>query len=792
MSCTGPAAAAGPEIVDGYVVEHGGIRLEITAPREDIIRVRMGRPDLPENASWAVEAPARGARVPMHMESQNHLVKLRTQRVEVEVNDALNVSIFDAGGLPLLQDVGAGFAFENGGLVLTKAAPADMRYFGLGDKAGPLDRRGRSFTLWNTDAFGFTAATDPLYKAIPFFIGAGTGGRSFGFFLDNTWRTNFDFGKRDPDVLSIEAAGGAVDYYVLAGPDPKAVLRQYAWLTGAAPLIPMWALGFQQSHWGYLTQAAARSVADHLRQDQIPADVLYLDIDYQDRKRPFTVDSTAFPDLKQFVADLRAENLRLVLITDLHIADAPGQGYAPYDSGEAAGVFLKTPAGADYVGKVWPGDAVFPDFSRAAVREWWGAQYAEFVRIGVSGFWNDMNEPSIFEVGSKTMPNDTVHGIDEPGFAPRTASHAEMHNVYGMLNSRATYDGLLKLSPGRRPFVLTRASYAGGQRYAATWTGDNTSSWEQLHMSIAMLASLALSGFAYAGDDIGGFSGQPPSADLLTRWIEVGAFNPIFRDHYDFGKRPQEVWVDGPRQEAIRRRFIEERYRLMPYIYGLAEENSRTGLPILRPVFLEFPQTLGKDWDSSGQPDEFMLGGDLLIAPPTTWESEAPYKIILPGSGWYDYWTGERLETSQTAETPRLDRLPVFVRPGSILVTQPLVQSTAEIPHGPLFVNVYPGAGCAGSLYLDDGDSFAYRQGAYLRQEFTCTTGGSSDIVIGRRTGRYPPWWSQMSVVVHGWDHEPRVRMNGKPVSSRYDARSGTVTMILPDQSGPARLSMGP
>ncbi|MGH8253018.1 MAG: TIM-barrel domain-containing protein [Steroidobacteraceae bacterium] len=791
------AAAETSGSTDALVLKAGDTTLEITAPRADIVRVRMGHPNLPENASWAVEAAPRGARTPMKSQRDGNITRLDTGALAVEVDaSTLQVSILDANGKPLLQDAGAGVAFNSGGFALTKSAPEGVHYFGLGDKAGTLDRRGGLYTLWNTDAYGYSSAADPLYKSIPFFIGADADGRSFGFFLDNTWRSNFDFGKRDSHKLVVEAAGGPIDYYVMAGPDPRAVVQQYAWLTGAAPLAPLWSLGFQQSHWSYKTQDIAQGIADRLRADRVPADVLYLDIDYQDRNRPFTVNTQAFPDLKQFVARLRGQGLRLVLITDLHIADAPDQGYAPYDTGKAADLFLKTPAGADYVGKVWPGDAVFPDFSRAQARAWWGEQYAGFVKLGVSGFWNDMNEPAIFDVPGKTMPLDVVHAIDEPGFAARKASHAEMHNVYGMLNSRATFEGLMKLAPDERPFVLTRASYAGGQRYAATWTGDNTSSWEHLHLSINMLANLGLSGFAYSGDDIGGFAGRQPSADLLTRWIEVGAFNPIFRDHYDNAKAAQEVWVDGPEHEAIRRRFIEERYRLMPYIYGLAEENSRTGLPILRPVFLEFPATVGSDWGNSGQGSQFMLGDELLIAPPEVWESPAPYKITLPGSGWFDYWTGQRLASAQLSVTPRLDHLPVFVRPGAILVMQPLVQSTSEMPRGPLSLHVYPGEHCAGHVYLDDGVSLAYQRGEYLRQAFSCASGAASsapslDIAFAQREGRYAPWWQQISIIVHGWTGGAAARLNGKTVHGDVDAASGTLTVVIPDQPRAATLRIG-
>ena len=423
-------------------------------------------------------------------------------------------------------------------------------------------------------------------------------------------------------MLALGAVGGPVDYYVIAGPAPKDVVRAYGWLTGVSPLPPRWALGFQQSRYSYGTEAEVRAIAGRLRSDRIPADALYLDIDYQDRNRPFTVDRQAFPDLGRLLGDLQRQQFHVVMITDLHIAAAPDQGYAPYDSGQALGAFVRRPDGATFVGEVWPGAAVFPDFSRTAVRDWWGELYAGLLQQGASGFWNDMNEPALFATRSKTLPLDTVHRIESAGFRPRDASHAELHNVFGMLNSQATYEGLLRLQPDQRPFVLTRASYAGGQRYAATWTGDNSSSWNHLSLAVAQQLNLGLSGFAYVGADVGGFTGAAPSPELLTRWLQVGAFNPVFRDHADKGKPAQEPWVGGEAQLAIRRRYIEERYRLLPYLYGLAEENSRSGLPIMRPVFLEYPQVLdGTDPSHQGVGAQFMLGPDLLVAPAPTAES---------------------------------------------------------------------------------------------------------------------------------------------------------------------------
>jgi alpha-glucosidase len=734
---------------------------------------------------------SRTAHTPLVRTLSGTRLTVRTAALQAVVDTrTLAIDILDASGVPLLQDAVPGHAFAgagpgntggNAGFTLAKQLPEDEHFFGLGDKAGPLDRRGQSYVLWNTDAFGYGTATDPLYKSIPFYIAANEQGRAYGFFLDNTWRTNFDFGRRDASRLEISAAGGPVDYYVIAGPDPKAVVQGYAWLTGTAPLAPLWTFGFQQSHWGYKTQAQATAVADRLRADRIPADVLFLDIDYLDRHRPFTVDAQAYPDLAGLVRHLTDLKMHLVLINDLHIPHVTDGSYAPYTSGHEAGIFVKNPDGSEYVGKVWPGDSVFPDFSRPAARDWWGVQFRTLTEMGVHGFWNDMNEPAIFEVKSKTMPLDTVHRIEEPGFKARNATHAEMHNVFGLLNTRATYEGQLKLAPDVRPFVLTRASYAGGQRYAATWTGDNSSTWEHLHLSVSQQLNLGLGGFGYVGADVGGFAGADPSADLLTRWLEVGAFTPFYRDHYGDTKPPQEVWADGPTHEAIRRRYVEERYRLLPYLYSLAEENSRTGLPLMRPVFLEFPAVFKSGEAYGASEAQFMLGASLLVAPPPVWESPGAYAITLPGEGWYDYWTGQRVATKQVSEKPELERLPVFVRPGTILVKQPLLQSTMQLPVGPLVLEVYPGADCQGSVYLDDGTSFAYQRGESMRQSFGCSQQGDAlALDVHERTGSYAPWWSGFEVVLRGWGNGPAwATLAGESLATRIEA--GALHVSVPD-----------
>lgn len=782
------AGALHAESVDRMVLSRGGAVLEVSSPASGILRIRMGRGRLPEDASWAVPAAARGAHLPLDVTRSSGAVQLGAAGISARIDPrTLRVEVLDAGGKLLLGDLAGRSALQPSGWRLRARLGGDDHIFGLGDKTGNFDRKGGAYTMWNSDTYKFTQATDPLYKTVPFFMTVSDRGRAHGLFLDNTWRSSFDFGKTERGVLTVSVEGGPVDYYVMAGPAPKDVLQQYAQLTGAAPLAPQWALGFQQSKWSYKTDAEVRSIARRLRSERIPSDVIYMDIDYQDRARPFTVNSKVFPDLPALAKDLRGQGLRLVLITDPHIANAPGQGYAAYGSGEAQDLFLKLPDGRYYSGDVWPGAAVFPDFSRKQARHWWGELYAGFLRDGAAGFWNDMNEPAIFNVASKTMPLDVVHRIESDGFAPRGASHAEMHNVYGQLNSRATFEGLTRLQPDVRPFVLTRATYAGGQRYAATWTGDNVSSWQHLKMGVHQLLSLGLGGFAYAGNDVGGYAGERPSQELLTRWFQLGAFMPLFRAHAETNRPDQEPWVGDPAQVEIRRRFISERYRLMPYFYAAAEENSRTGVPLLRPVFLNFPAVLANGDRLGGSEDQFMVGQDLLVAPSPTLESPGDYQVQLPGKGWYDYWTGRRLSGSGQSVTPDIAQLPVYVRPGAIIPKQPLVQSTAFTPSGPLELHVYPGADCRGEIYADDGVSLAYQRGGYLRQGVRCEeTPSGLKVTLEQRTGGWTPWWSGLAIHVHGWGDAPlpQARSGGAALAASADRAQDAVVILAPDIAG--------
>src|SRR5947209_5939888 len=722
-----PAFAQTRPLPNGVEVSSGPASVVVTALTDSILRVRVSHGlGFGENASWAVPADVRRRSLPVQPLPNG----FRTAAVAVHVDPrTLQLVVSDLQGRTIVADAPDAVRIDGRGFALKKALPIDEHIYGLGDKTGPLDRRGGTFVDWNTDAFGFAPSTDPIYKSIPFFIGVSGDGRSYGLFLDNSWRSSFDFGHRDPAAIEMSAPDGPIDYYVIAGPSVGDVVRRYTDLTGKPPLPPMWALGYQQSRWGYKSDADIRGIAARLRSDRIPADVIWMDIDYQDRDRPFTVNTKAFPNLKKLNSDMGAKGIRLVAITDLHVAYLPGQRYAPFDSGIAGHDFVRKADGALYVAPVWPGPSVFPDFTRAATREWWGGLYKDFIADGFSGFWNDMNEPAVFETPTKTMPLDNLHRIESDDFGARDATHSEIHNVYGMQNTRGTFEGMERLRPGVRPFVMTRASYAGGQRYAVTWTGDNSSTWDHLRLCVEQLTNLGLSGFAYSGCDVGGFVGGA-SPDLLTRWYEIAAFTPVFRNHSAHDAPRAEPWVDGPEHLAIRRHFIEERYRLMPYLYAVAEQNARTGDPVMRPVVYDYAdaQTLGCDPALT-----FSVGRDLVVAVPPRPESPQPQAICLPAGGWYDYWTGLPVKDHKLTQAPKLDVVPVFVRAGTILPRQALVQSTAETPKGPLQLDVYPGEDCRGQLYFDDGLSVS---GASLRQEIKCTvTGKGVALEFGERQG---------------------------------------------------------
>jgi alpha-glucosidase len=763
------------ELKDGVELTAGQAKVRVTFFRGDIVRVRVAPNGVfPKDISWAIIQPAEPPAIKVR-DAEDEIRVAAGEVVVVVKKSPLLINFENETGKSILRDEPSLPMAWNGQRVgVWKKMAQFENYYGLGDKPGALNRRNRAFTLWNTDSYAWQESTDPLYKTIPFFIGLNQG-TAYGIFFDNTYRSNFNFGLESPDFYSFGSEGGEINYYYLAGPEPKKIVQMFAALTGHTQLPPYWTLGFQQSRYSYFPEVRVREIANTFRNKKIPCDALYLDIDYQKGNAPFTVDRQRFPNFEQMIKDLATQNFHTVLIVDLHVKKDPDHGYAPYDTGIKLDAFVKKADGSLYVGNVWPGESVFPDFTLSRVRSWWGGLFADFVNMGVAGFWNDMNEPALFLTPTKTMPLDNVHRLDDG----TTLDHRAVHNFYGMENVRATYDGLRALRPTERPFVLTRAAYAGTQRYAATWTGDNISTWNHLRMSTPLMLNLGMSGYAMVGTDIGGFAGSP-TPELLTRWLELGAFNPIYRGHTAFGTGDQEPWVHGPEYEAIRKRYIELRYRLLPYTYTAVEESFRAGVPLMRPIFLSYPQAEG----FYSNERDFLFGDDFFVAPIVT-EMVDLEEITLPPGAWYDFWTSTRFsEKDKIAIRPTLEVLPLYVRAGAIVPMQPVIQATNETPTGPLELRVYPGENCHGSLYQDDGHTYGYEKGEFLRVAYDCTVSPKGIRVSSHieKNGR-SPWWNTAEVKIYGIAASPEaVRLGDQPMTGwQYDSDAHAVDFTVPD-----------
>lgn len=730
---------------------------------DDIIRVHFtrGKSFEPDDSYAVVNRDFGAVKASVKIGADTTSLQTATLRVIIGQNP-LRISFTDRNGTLLdADDPARGMEFDGAGFTVRKRLDDDEHMYGFGEKNGRLDKRGwnlggYNYAMWNTDTYTHDSSTDPLYVSVPFFI-VMRRGKAHGIFLDNTWRSFFDVGHDYPGLLTFGANGGDLDYYFINGPDPKEVIERYTALTGRMLLPPLWALGYNQCRYSYYPESRVRLVANEFREEKIPADVMWLDIDYQDNYKPFTWNTARFPDPQQMIADLRAQHFRVVCILDPH--PKAEKGYAPYDQGIAGNYFVKNPDGSVFEGPVWPSHAadspapsVFPDFSNADARRWWGSLYQGLTDDGVAGIWNDMDEPSVFDTPSGTMPLDLVFNKDgDP------APAAQIHNVYGQLMSRATFEGLSRLRPNERPFVLTRASFAGGQRYAALWTGDSASDWSSLRQSLSMLLGLGLSGFPFCGSDIGGFVGAP-SGELYTRWLQFGVFCPFMRSHSDAGSPSKEPWAFGYRNEAINRRAIELRYELLPYIYNVMEQSSETGLPALRPLVLEFPG----DAQVAAIDDEFLFGKDLLVAPVLR-EGVTERDIYLPEGAWFDYWTGKSFEGGKTVQVPvTLDSIPMFVRAGGFLFRQPVVQSTDEMPGNPLVVLVAPAEQSESELYEDDGRTVAYRDGQFMKRHFRQTNNGRrTTIEISAPRGSYRP--AKRNIILQMWTE-------GKPHNVQFEA----------------------
>jgi alpha-glucosidase len=706
--------------------------LTIRVLADDLIRVRFqcGPSDAPDR-SWAVTKTDWPVPTVEMKDTPASLVVTTGEMTLVVGKKPLRLTFREkSGNLIASDDSSQGMSWNGAAVCVWKTMPPGERYYGFGEKAGPLQKRDAAMTMWNSDIPAYSAATDPLYHSIPFFYGI-RAGKAYGIFFDNTARSFFDMGKESRESYSFGAEEGDLNYYFFYGPAPKKILSRFTELVGRMPLPPRWSLGYQQCRWSYPTEKRVREIARGFRSRNIPCDVIYLDIDYMDGYRIFTWNQKSFPDPAGLIRDLASDGFKVAVIVDPGIK--VDSSYGAYRSGLEGHQFVRNADGTVYRGAVWPGICAFPDFTSAAARTWWGNQFAGLVGAGVRGFWNDMNEPSVFDVPTKTIDLTALH--DDGGLG---TTHAKNHNIYGMEMVRATYEGVRRLLPNERPFILTRASYAGGERYSAAWTGDNVASWEHLAMAIPMCLNMSVSGQPFVGADIGGFIGHP-SGELFARWLQLGVFTPLMRAHSVIDEKNKEPWEYGDVYTDINRETISLRYRLLPYIYTTMAEASSSGIPAMRPMVFEFPE----EARFAETADEFMFGSDLLVAPVVT-EGDLRRNVDLPHGTWYDFWSGVPLEGghSVTVDAP-LGRIPLFARAGSVIPTQQTVQYTSQAPVSPLTLYAFPPGAGTESLsryYEDDGSSFNFAGGGYERREFhQAQNGRTRTITIDAADGSYIP-----------------------------------------------------
>jgi alpha-glucosidase len=727
--------------------EGGVMRVQFVS--NGVARVRTSRDGtFPSLHSYAVIDPARQTQPTVNLDGP---IQVASPLIRVSVSPTpCRLSFGDASGNVFCAEAeGAGWQGE--AVSCSHLLPADLAVYGLGEKAFGLNHRGRRLALWNTDPIStYRTGTDPLYGNIPWMLGQREG-RAYGVLFDNTHRAHFDIGGTDPRLFRYRADGGELCYYVVTGPSPADVLARYADLTGHMPLPPRWGLGYHQSRWSYMTEGDVRQVVSELRARSIPCDAIYLDIDYMDGYRLFTWNASRYPDPRKLIAGLAEEGVRTVVIVDPGVKVDPS--YPVCADGVADDVFCRLPDGRLYTGPVWPGDCYFPDFSNEAVREWWGSLLQPLVNAGVAGFWNDMNEPAVFP--GTTLPGEVQHRTDSG-----IADHREIHNVYGQLMARATAEGSGRSRPGERTFTISRAGYAGIQRHALNWTGDNESSWEHLRLSIPMVLNLGLSGQPFSGPDIGGFSGHC-NGELLARWTQVGAFLPFFRNHSAISSHRQEPYAFGDPWESICRRYIELRYRLLPYTYTGFWQAAERGLPVARPLALAFPA----DRRVASLDDEYLFGDALLVAPILS-PGGVGRGVYLPRAGWYDFWTGEsHLGPDDVPAHAPLEVLPLYARAGSVVPMSPVMQYSDQFVPAKLDLHLFPGSGTSW-LYEDDGHSTAHLDGIKRVTSFEVQMSGHTILLLRTTQGDFDPGYEGYDILLRAdpaWSSEaaPEDRTRG-------------------------------
>ncbi|MFA6400025.1 MAG: glycoside hydrolase family 31 protein [Salinivirgaceae bacterium] len=722
-----------------------------------LIKVSVSK-QTPDNFSYAViqTAPAGLANI---IENTTQ-IELTTAALKVVITKSpILISFYNLQGEVLNQDLPSlGIRWQGTEVTNYKKLQPSEKFIGLGEKTGDLNRFGTVLTNWNTDHPAYGLNDDPLYQTQPFYMGI-HGNKVYGIFFDNSFKTTFNFGASNTLYSSFAADDGNLVYYFFGAPTVAQILNDYTWLIGRSLLPPLWSLGYQQCKWSYYPESEVLSVANTFRNKKLPCDVIYLDIHYMDAYKVFTFSPERFPNPKHLTSELDKMGFKLAVIIDPGIKIE--KGYKQYDEGVANDLFIKYPDGTFYNGSVWPGPTHFPDYTNPETRKWWGESFKFYIDNGVVGFWNDMNEPAVW---GANFPS-----VNEINFDGRGGTMREGHNLYGLQMARSTYEGTKKLM-NRRPLVITRAGYAGVQRYSSVWTGDNFASDEHMLLSARMVSNMGLAGIAFAGPDVGGFMGDC-SAKLFTRWITQGVFTPFFRGHNVNSEKSKEPWAFGDAVESHARNVLNLRYQLLPYIYSAFYTATQTGMPVARSLAIDY--TFDEAIYKKDFQNEYFFGPAFLVTPISSEATVA--KIYLPKGNWYRYTTQELYEGGKECliEVPMND-LPVFVKESSLIPMQTVVQNTSEMPSDTLFLKIYKGSiSNIFTYYEDDGVSYEFEQGAFLKRDLVYNPAQKS-LTIGKPEGSYTGKFKSVKLMFIGFDSKTVI------VNKKQQALDNDNALVVP------------
>ena len=723
--------------------------LDVYSP--NIMRVRVTPQGSERHVGYALTTDELPAFSQFSVDASDPLVVVKTSSItaEVELRPDLRITFKDANGTVINEDLPGkelGMTLTGNKITVYKRLQGDERFIGMGEQLGNLDRRGSVVTLKNTDYYRYDDPKVPMYVSIPFFMGLHHG-KVYGLFFNNSYRSVFNFGVSNRRFASFSFDGGALDEFFIFDASVRKILEHYTSLTGRMPLPPRWSLGYQQSRCSYYPESQVMFIANTFRAKRIPLDGIVLDADYLHVYQPFRINRERFPDMRRLADTLRGMNIELT--ASINPGIAIDDSYAQYKSGLKENVFLRYADGELYVADIAPNTNHFVDFSDPRGRRWWIDNMKLYQDLGIHGLWNDMNEPAI---DGQAMPDNVLFDFDG-----QKTSALEAQNYYGMLMARAAFESAEQYGGNRRPFVLSRSGFAGIQRYAAVWSGDNQAKDEHILLGALLINQMGLSGVPFTGPDLGGYIGDG-NKDLFRRWIEVGVFAPYLRNHRAQYVAANEPWAYGEEVEAIAKTYIEFRYELMPYLYSVFYEAAQSGMPVSRSLSIDSPFD-APVYDPKFQ-YEFLFGPGLLVDPLTS--KDQSKSTYLPAGEWYDLFTDERLDGARVVTRDYAGhRIPIFAKASAIIPMQGKVQSTRDNPGPVLYVHVFNGSERNEFVYYDDdGETLNYRKGQYRKRGISFDP-AAKQLSFSRPEGNYAARFRRIQVILHGFESIAGATVNG-------------------------------